>query len=267
MPKIYHTTQISMPYDIKFADCLPDVVTNNFDLARAYYAGSYGPRSAWYEWSKGPFPPVFSIEYSGNGLTGSYSIYFNSFTGGSCPTFDCHLQCTNQSIYLITGDSTGTTTSFCIDGDRPIYRFNVLYETIEDKLSLPAQFAISFEDSLGNVNVNSVQSISPVKPLAPLVGVKVDESASAKAFVGISLSTEGFNKIEEDGIESFKIERCDWPSRTNKRSFVSYIDKTKNNNIYIDNDLSSGHEVAYRIRFKNKWNEESQYSDWSVGGI
>lgn len=256
-----------MAYDVKYADCVPNVVTSDVNVARGYYAGGYTPRSAWYEWDKGPFEPPFLLESPSTGSTVNYSIYFNSFTGGTCPTLNCHLQCTNQSINLVTGGTTGVTTTFCLDGERPIYNFDVNFETEGDRLALPANFQFTFEDSLGNQIERQVQSISGIKPMQPMVGVVTDESGAAKAHVGIVLRTVGFKEINQESLTQFLIERCDWPSRTNTRIFKGPLNNPPASKLFTDTNIAAGQEVAYRIRFRNKWGEESLNSDWIIGGI
>lgn len=265
MARIFYTPQISMPYDIKFADCKPMMVTNDNSLSLAYYVGNYTKRAAWYDWNKGPFAPPFLLESPSSGATASYTVYFNSFTGGLCPTLDCHLQCTNQTISLVTGGTTGTSVNFCLNGERPIYHFDVVFSDEGERNGLPAQFQFTFEDSLGNQNEMVVQSISGVKPMNPLVGVVVDETNVAKAHVGVVLKTVTFQDLTEENLTQFIIERCDWPSRTNVRTFRGPLNNPPAGKLFTDRDIATGQEVAYRVRFENKWGEESKNSDWVIG--
>lgn len=267
MARIFYTPEISMPHDVKFADCEPNIVTQDNQLAVAYYVGNYLPRSAWYEWQKGPLVPPFLLQGVSTGTTTTYSIYFNAFTGGSCPELDCHVQCTNQNISLVTGGSTGVTTTFCINGERPIYHFDIEYETEGDKLALPAYFNFTFEDSLGNTYTQQVESIMSIKPAQPIVGVVIDDSSKAKAYVSVIPQTAGFTQLNLDNLQQYVIERCDWPSRTNVRIFKGPINSTMRSTLYTDEDISKDQEVAYRVKFLNNFGEESLNSDWTIGGV
>lgn len=254
-----------MSSDIRFADCEPAQVTSDFDLARAYYAGGYNKRSAWYKWDKGPFSPPFLLESPATGAEVNYTVYFNSFTGGTCPQTECHLQCTNQTINLVTGGTTGVSTTFCINGERPIYNFDIVFESEGDRLALPAVFDFTFEDSIGNTFTRTIQSLSGVKPMNPMVGTVTDESGATKAHIGVVLRTSAFNEITEDNLTQYIIERCDWPNRTNIRTFRGPLNNPSNSKLYTDSDIAEGQEVAYRIRFKNEFGEESLNSDWIIG--
>lgn len=255
-----------MPHDVRYADCTPNMITQDFDLARAYYAANYTPRSSWFKWQKGPFSPPFLLSSPSSGASVNYSIYFNEFNGGVCPTIDCHLQCTSQTIDLVTGGVTGSSVTFCINGEKPIYNFDVSFDTEGDRLSLPASFNFVFEDSLGNQVIQEVQSLSGIQPMNPMVGVVTDSSGKSKAHIGVVMRTIGFNEISEDSLTQFIIERCDWPSRTNIRTFKGPLNVSGSNNLYTDTTVTNGQEVAYRVRFENTWGEESLNSDWIVGG-
>ena len=256
-----------MPHDIKWADCIPNKNTDDLNLAISYFGGGYTPRAAWKKWMKGPFPPPFLIEAPTAGTTTNFSVYFNEFTGGTCGPLDCNLQCTNQSIVLVTGNLSGSSTSFCLEGERPIYHFDLEFETEGDRLALPATFQFVFEDNLGNQFTQEVESISGIQPMNPIVGVETDSSGASLAHVVIILRTIGFNEIKEKNLTQFIIERCDWPSRTNIRTFKGPLNNPAFTKLFTDHDISSGQEVAYRIRFKNMWDEESLNSNWIIGGV
>lgn len=265
MTRVFYTPEITLPSDAKFADCEPSVVNTNSTLANAYFIADYSKRSAWFNFSKGPSIAPFILSSSVNDSTVSYTVYFNSFTGGTCPNNYCSIQCTNQDFYLVTGNNTGSTNQFCINNDNFIYHFDVSFDSTGDITALPANFNFTFEDQLGNQTPLNVQSIANIIPAAPVVGVELRSDGVTKAYIGVIPRTQDYTELDEDNLEQYLIERCDWPTYSNIKSFRGYINHPSNDYMYTDGLISSGNTVAYRVKFKNKWGEVSQPSSWTIG--
>jgi len=262
---VFSTPQISIPVAARFADCLPTVYTDDLTLARAYLTQNYIPRSAWKKWEKGPFPPPFLITSSTSGTTVSYNIFFNEFSGGSCPQFNCNILCTTQGIVLTQGGTTVNNTTFCIDGERPIYHFDVSFSTAGEITALPASFVFSFTDQSTNVTTIEVQSIGNIIPTAPLAGAEIDQSGVVRIYVAPLFRTAvGEAKVTAEGLDQYIIERCDWPSQTNIKTFKGLLNVPGDTSLFTDTDVSAGHQVGYRIKFHNQFGETSQFSAWQV---
>lgn len=258
--RVFHTPQIHLPSSVKFADCEPNLFVSHQQLEYAYILGNYIPRSMWYTFEKGPTPPPFTIVPAGNtGLTETYSIYFNNFEGSNCPSFNCNLQCATQTIHFITGSYTGSSVDFCINGDRPVYHFDLQFNSSSERLGLPGQFTFTYEDTLGNTYTEYIESIGSIKPAAPIVGIS-RSNGIAKAYIGVILRTSTFLEIDEDNIVQYIVEKCNWSSQTNVATFKGY--KNKGSDASFTDIVATNDVVGYRVKFRNRWNEESLYSDW-----
>ena len=265
MTRVYYTPQITLSHDIKFADCEPTVISSNSTLANAYFIADYTKRSAWYHFNKGPFAPPFLLSSIINDSIVSYTIYFNTFTGGTCPTNYCNIQCTNEDFYFISGNVTGAPVQFCFNNDNFIYHFDVAFDSTGDITALPANFNFTFEDQLGNQNSLDVQSIANIIPAAPVVGVELRSDGVTKSYVAVIPRTQDYTELTEDNLEQYIIERCDWPSYSNIKTFRGFINYPSTDYMYTDSLISSGQTVGYRVKFKNKWGELSQPSSWTIG--
>lgn len=264
--KVYYTPQIGLPSSLNIEDCIPFKVMSDEDLAVAYLVNGYANRSAWKAFNKGPIPPPISI--SSEFLDGktTYSIYFNAFEGGNCPAMTCDLSCMTHSVALSTGGVTVSDISYCINGERPAYFFDVNYTGEGDRYGIPAQFNFTFTDSNNNESLVSISSISQIKPLKPNVGIVTEDGVST-AYVGPIFKTVNYVDIGSDDITDFKIERLEQLKKTASYTTVSWtkIEATSpkvHDNLFEDK-IDYDRPYYYRVKFKNKYGEESQWSDYA----
>lgn len=267
--RTFYTPQISLPEEIRFADCCPIVYTTDFQLSRAYLIQNYVPRSTWEWFNKGPIPPPIYIDTNLNGNIANYTIYFNNFGGSQCPSFNCNLQCTNQSVILATGGTNTNTGTFCINGERPIYNFSIEFSNTENREAYPANFSFTFIDGLSNTNVLNVDSISYIKPINPTLALDTKIGGEIIIYVGIPYLTKSFVSLDTTKINGYIIEKAYGPNKTNKRTFTGPNplsqdnESSLHNNLFIDSDIVSNEDISYRVLFKNIHNEQTQWSNWT----
>lgn len=268
--RTFYTTQISMPEEVRFADCQPTVYTTNFQLARAYLVQNYLPRSAWKRFDKGPFPPPILLQSNLAGNTASYTVYFNEFAGGQCPTLNCNLQCTNQDVLLSVIGVPNATGTFCIGGDRPIYNFSITFENDTNRETVPVDLVFTFTDGLSNVNNITIQSISYIVPTKPVVAPWIDSENTPIVYVGIPYFTRDFRKLSTPQIDSYIVEKGRGPTKTDRRTFTGPNKMTSgekydtHDNTFIDRDVITNEQTSYRVAFRNIYGEQTQWSEWAT---
>lgn len=258
----HRTPQISLSYDIKFSDCEPTVQTPEHDLAIAYLVNGYTRRSAWTRFDKGPTPPPIEIRSTVTSVGVEYSIYFNSFAGGECPTSLCNLNCTNLDITFTQGSNPTVNTTYCINGERPAYHFNVSFSSTGEREATPTNLSFQFLDSNANSRTIAIQSIGHIKPQKPTVGF----TSMPKTYVGVVYKTITDIDLTSDDITKLIIQRSKWSTSSGARTF--FIDKTNalggfHDNVFTDSYASKNEVYGYRVAFINKYNEQTQWSDWS----
>lgn len=263
--RTYYTPSISLPEEVRFADCKPIVYTTDEQLAGAYLVQNYIPRSAWSWFDKGPFPPPFLLESTLENNTAYYTIYFNGFEGGQCPTFLCNLQCTTQDVVLSTNGNPSFTGSYCINGERPIYNFSIDFSSTSNRENNPLNLSFTFTDSLSNTYVSDFQSVSYIVPIKPNTAFVDNGDSTYSAYVGIVKKTRTFNDINY--VKKFKIQKAVGTTKNIIDTIVGpeqVLSSTYNlhNNIFIDNNVTAGSVISYRIQFENEYGETTQWSEW-----
>lgn len=259
---IHNTPQISLSYDIKFSDCEPTVQTPEPQLAIAYLVGGYTRRSAWVRFDKGPTPPPIKIESRVTSVGVEYSVYFNSFVGGDCPSSLCNLTCTNLGITFTQDSNPTVDTTYCLNGEKPAYHFSVSFSSSGEREATPTNLSFEFLDSYGNDKTIDIQSIAHIKPLKP----NVCFTPQNKVYVGIAYKTFNEYDLTTDDIARLIIQRSKWSSMSEAKTF--YIDRLNSDggfhdNVFTDTTASVGHVYGYRVSYINKYGEQTLWSDWS----
>jgi len=170
------------------------------------------------------------------------------------------------------GTQDPTSTTFCINGERPSYHFSVTYESEGDRQSLPSTFRFKFEDSNSNFQIIDVDSITNIVPMSPMTASTYDpDNGSQTNHVGVVYKTYRFNAV--NGITQFKIQKSINGGKTIHSDLCSWwnvIDENQNfkpkkhRNYFTDKDITSEDVPAYRVSFRNEYGEESRWSDWAV---
>lgn len=264
MTRVYYTPEISLPAAVKFADCHPTVTTSNDAIAHAYIVEMYPVRSAWEVFDKGPTPPPFYFETSLDGNSAYYSIYFNNFTASNCPEFSCNLQCLTQDITINQTSGSTANFSYCANGEKPRYFFTAEFSSNLQRESTPAIFNFSFVDQLYNTKELTVNSISFVKPLSPTV-VKVADQGKPLVYLGVPFRTINHTKLTSDDIDCLMVQKS-YNGLSAPETLVSWIGKDSNyhEGIFTDRQIETGNVYNYRIKYKNTYKEETQWSDWAT---
>lgn len=264
MAKVFYTPEISLPTAIKFGDCHPVVVTPNDAIAHAYIIEGYPVRSAWDVFAKGPTPPPFYFETSLNGNTAYYSIYFNNFNQLNCPEFSCNLQCATQDVSIVRQSGSSASFSYCANGEKPRYFFTAEFASDSIRESLPATFNFTFSDQLLNANEVTVNSISFVKPLSPPVLLTTVDNKDL-IYVGVPFKTVSHYDLNQEDIECFMIQKSH-NSLSGPETFISWANGNESegfhDGVFKDNLVVTGNTYNYRLKYRNKYKEETQWSDW-----
>lgn len=266
MTSIFYTNQISLPATVRFADCSPIVYSTDQQVAYEYLVNNYPLRSAWKTFTKGPTPPPFYIETSIENNTASYSIYFNAFTGGNCDNLSCNLQCLSQTVSIVGGTGNSTSFNYCPNDEKPVYNFQIEFTSDTARETIPSLFTFTFTDSLGNSKEVNLNSISYVKPIAPNIVSINDNYNKPYIFIGIIQKTANFTDLSSDDITSVKIQKTVHSTKVGHDIVINYQSLTSefHNGTFKDANVLLGETYSYRMKFKNKYNEESQWSEWTT---
>jgi hypothetical protein len=266
--RVFITPQVSFPTNINVSDCHPSIVNTDTTLANLYIAGSYIYRSAWSNLAKGPVPPPMILVPDVSGSTVGYEVYFNNFTGGSCPPQACNFQCLNQTVTFTDPSATTEINTYCLNGEIPLYRFTVEYSTEGDRESTPAEFSFSFEDSNGNSNTVSLYGLAGVKPLKPnavMIDYNDSRNTTSQALIGINYITVGNAEIPLNHIESFSLERALGDNLATARIIINKKKLEGHHDLlFYDKDAPSDKTLSYRTKLHTIYGEDTQWSDWST---
>ena len=270
--RVFQTPQISLPQDVNVSDCNPLVVSTDAELATKYLINNYPYRSAWKSFSKGPVPPPFYLVAEVTGSTVGYSVYFNRFTGGSCPPESCQFQCLNQSVNFVDPSGSTAISTYCLNGEVPLYRFEVAYSSQGARESAIASFSFTFSDSNGNsslVNVNGISGVKPMRPNAVITAYQDKTDTTYMALVAINDRTISGAAIDIGQIETFTLQRVygdnfKVPEEIIVNRYFPGVNKISDNNdlIFEDRDVRNDISISYRTKFNSKYGESSQWSDW-----
>jgi len=270
--RVFVTPQISFPQDINIGDCSPLVVNTDAELAQKFLVRGYPYRSAWATFSKGPVPPPFYLVADVSGANVGYSVYFNKFTGGTCPPESCQFQCLNQTISFIDPSGQSTISNYCFNGEIPLYHFEVAYTGQGARESEIASFSFTFSDSNGNssvVNISGISGIKPMRPNAAIVPYSDKTATTYLAVVAVNDRTISGEALDLSQITSFSIQRVYGDNfSTPETIFVNKSIRSMSNIsshhdlIFEDKDVRNDIQISYRTKFHSVYNESSQWSDW-----
>ena len=265
--RVFKTPQVTFPTNVNVSDCHPSLVNSNANLSIMYIAGSYIYRSAWSTLNKGPTPPPMTLVADVSGSTVGYEVYFNQFTGGPCPPQACNFQCLNQTVTFVDPAFASGISTYCLNGEIPLYRFTVEYNSEGDRESTPASFSFSFEDANGNSNTVDLYGLAGVKPLPPnALFVSYDDTreVTPESIIGINYITVGNAAIPLSEIESFSIDRAYGDNLLTARTIIKQKKLEGHHDLlFYDRDIPSDKMISYRTKLHTIYGEDTQWSDWT----
>lgn len=195
------------------------------------------PRTT-YLWSKGVLPTPVDISY----VNGVIQVYFQYNGQVDC---SCNIQCVEPS-----GVSSNIT--FCPNDTQSI--------TINQALSGdPFTFNLLLSDGIGNLSEFNLTSYINVTPSSPIVALKKSsKSGPLRAEIGISnLSTNG---VAIAGADYQIIKYINSPH--NYIIWKDWSERPWTN--FIDYEIKPGNTYGYAVRYKGKFNDISNLSQWTT---
>ena len=186
-------------------------------------------------WNKGIMVRPISLNlYNGNVL-----LEFQYDGTRDC---SCNIQCTTMS---------GVThqAAFCPGQSQQIVVFTGALD------GSPQDLLVQFRDSIGNttnLNIQGMLLVDPRKPIAVYDAQprRVEVSISNMALNGATLSGAEYQIFKYEGRPSNYSIWKDWSHR--------------NWSTFIDYTILPGKEYGYSVRYKGKYNDISNISDWTV---
>lgn len=270
--RVYKTPQISLPQSVNISDCHPFVVSTDTELATQYLINSYPYRSAWKTFTKGPVPPPFYLVAEVDGSSVGYSVYFNRFTGGSCPPESCQFQCLNQTVTFVDPTGSSRISTYCLDGEVPLYHFEVSYSGQGARESQIAAFSFTFADSNGNsslVNIQGISGIKPMRPNAAMVPHQDKTDTTYMAIVAVNDRTVSGSALDMSQVESFTVQRVygdnfQVPEEIIIKKSLPGSSRIAGHHdlIFEDKGVRNDIQISYRTKFNSKYGETTQWSDW-----
>lgn len=187
-----------------------------------------------YTWQKGRLPSPIGIDYNGENL----QIYFQYLGGEEC---SCNLQCLTQSgisqdIKFCQNDIQSISITHTLSGD-------------------PYTISLSLRDSIGNtsiINATTVLEVDPYPPIAiSLTNPNRNEITTHPASInGVILDDVDYQILryigDDNNIKVWK----DWSERP-----VGSL---------IDRDILPDTTYGYAVRYRGKFGDISNISDWTI---
>lgn len=201
------------------------------------YGVSYPSQTitASFDWNKGVLPSPVNLLYN----EGFLSVVFEYKGTKDC---SCDIQCV-----IPTG--VGYNVQFCPDEQQNV----ILYQG--DTSGDPYSVLIQLRDSIGNISSLEFQSLFTSKPLPPSVSVGTKPKR-----IDITISRQSVNFVSFDETLEYQVLRYRGKSSNAKIwKDWSHI----NWNHFVDYDVIPGETYGYALRFKGKFNEVSNLSDWT----
>lgn len=188
-----------------------------------------------YDWLKGTLPSPINLTYT-DGVLGVTFEYRGNLT---C---NCSLQC-------IIPSGVDHQLQFCPNEQQSIniYQGNTSGD--------PFSVIIRLSDGFGNLSSLEFQSLYTTKPIAPSASV----GARPKR-VDVSITRLSINGNPIDDSLDYQIFKYHG-SETNQKIWKDWSHITWNH--FVDYDVIPGETYGYAVRFKGKFGEVSNLSDWT----
>ena len=191
-----------------------------------------------YVWTKGVLPTPIGLNYN----RGSVDVLFHYNGTVDCT---CDIQCVTQS-------GVGRTLTFCPTDSQSVS----IPHTMDGD---PFSFNLVLSDGIGNISELNIVSVVNVNPKPPIVySSRVGRTSSARNEValnslslnGITITDVQYQVIKFIGsVNNYMIWK-DWSNKPVTR--------------FVDKDVRPGVTYGYAVRYKGRFNDVSNLSNWTV---
>lgn len=187
-----------------------------------------------YIWTKGILPRPINLTYSNNTIQVSFEYNGNV----DC---SCNIQC-------LVPSGVSHNIAFC---PNDIQTINI----VQQLSGSPFNMLLTLEDSIGNQSNLSINTVINVIPKPPIITKqarpsRIEISISNQAMDGSILEDSDYQIIKYVGHPSNHVIWKDW----SERSWASFIDR----------DILPNTTYGYAVRYKGKFEDRSNLSEWSV---
>lgn len=185
-------------------------------------------------WSKGVLPRPVALTYQNNSL-------FVTFEYNGSHDCSCNIQCIEPSgvnfpLSFCPNETQGLSFQTVLSGD-------------------PYSLVLQLEDSIGNRSSLNINTVYQVNPAPPYVGhrtgpIRNEISISNLSVNGKDVGTTDYQIIKFIGTVGNHYIWKDWSERP-----TSY---------FIDRDIIPNTTYGYSVRYKGKFGDISNLSDWTI---